>query len=455
VRTGAPSIAARPDLIAESFPAMRDDFDTAQLASFISLPLVGATGRPIGAIAVGWASPQNLGGNRMAMLEKVATLTVRTIERIEVLQLERSVAQTLQLGLLTLDVRTTAAVVRARYRAADTGLQIGGDWYDAVEVGEGRLAVAVGDVVGRGLPAATTMGQLRAALGVAALQATDASSAVGILDRYAKHVPGARCATVAFALLDTEAETMSYLCAGHPPPLLVTPDGQVEYLENGGSWPLGIETAERRVPAATAALPGGSLLLLYTDGLVERRGEPLEAGLERLRSVMRENWSLPLRRLKQAIFGALVDDAAADDVALVATRTCGQSRQLFAHAFRARPEELRGVRHRLADWLIDLGIDGDAREGMLLGVGEALANAVDHGSAGPDDVVRLEAAVREAELLISISDSGSWQTGIDGFFAGRGRGHLLMGALAEDVDVDTDQHGTIVTLRFTRPAQYA
>jgi anti-sigma regulatory factor (Ser/Thr protein kinase) len=434
---------------------MRDDFDTARLASFISLPLVGAAGVPIGALAVGWASPRDLGGDHLAMLEQVATLTVRTIERLEVLRLERSVAQTLQLGLLTLDVRTTAAVVRARYRAADTGVEIGGDWYDAVEVGEGRLAVAVGDVVGRGLPAATTMGQLRAALGVASLQAADASEAVGILDRYAKHVPGARCATVAFALLDTGAETVSYLCAGHPPPLLVTPDGEVDYLPDGASWPLGIETAERRVPAASASLPAGSLLLLYTDGLVERRGESLETGLERLRSVIREHWSLPLRRLKQAIFGALVDETAADDIALVATRTCGQSRDLFVHAFRARPTELRGVRHRLAGWLTDLGVGREARDAMLLGVGEAMANAVDHGSADPDDVVRIEAAVRDGELLISVSDSGSWQPGIDGFFAGRGRGHLLMRALAEDVNVDTDQHGTIVTLRFTRPAQYA
>jgi PAS domain-containing protein/anti-sigma regulatory factor (Ser/Thr protein kinase) len=455
VRTGAPSIAADPGFAAESFPTMRDDFDTAEVASFISLPLTGATGEMIGALALGWTSPRDLGGDHLAMLQQVAELTARTVERLEVLQLQRSVAQTLQLGLLTLDLRTTAAVVRARYRAADRSMEIGGDWYDAVELDDGRLAVAVGDVVGRGLPAATTMGQLRAALGVASLQATDASDAVRILDRYAQHVPGARCATVAFALIDTRAETVSYLSAGHPPPLLVTPDGQVEYLVDGCSWPLGVETPERRQPAATAAFPAGSLLLLYTDGLIERRREPLEVGLERLRSVMQERWSFPLRGLKQAIFAALVDEAAGDDIALVATRTCGSSSHLFVHAFRAQPGELRGVRHRLADWLGAAGISGEAHDGVLLGVGEALANAVDHGSAETDDIVRVEAAFLEGELVVSVSDSGTWQPGIEGFFSGRGRGHLLMRALASDVDVDTDPNGTIVTLRFARTAQFA
>src|SRR5262249_54467591 len=156
------------------------------------------------------------------------------------------------------------------------------------------------------------------------------------------------CATVAFALLDPRNERLSYVSAGHPPPLLVTPEGTVGYLEDGGSWPLGIDTTQMRRPAATAAMRAGSLLLLYTDGLVERPGESLDAGLERLRSVVRDHWQLPLRRLRQEIFSALVDEQATDDVALVAVRSCGSSRHLYTAAFPARVEELRPVRHRLA-----------------------------------------------------------------------------------------------------------
>ena len=228
--------------------------------------------------------------------------------------------------------------MRARYRAADAAMEIGGDWYDAVELDDGRLAIAVGDVVGRGLAAAATMGQLRAALGVTALQAADPSDAVAILDRYAGHVPGAVCATVAFAMLDPAAGNMTYTTAGHPPPLLVTPDGELSYLEGSVSWPLGVESANRRASAATAALPPGSLLLLYTDGLVERRGESLDVGLEHLRAVVSRCWFLPLRRLKQAIFAEMVDEEARDDIALVAVRTVGSTPSLFADAFLGEPE---------------------------------------------------------------------------------------------------------------------
>jgi anti-sigma regulatory factor (Ser/Thr protein kinase) len=408
----------------------------------------------LGAVGVGWTEPREFPADFVAMLEEVADLAARTIERVEVLALERSVALTLQQGLLALDVRSTQAIVRARYRAAEEAMEIGGDWYDAVELDDGRLAIAVGDVVGRGLPAATTMGQLRAALGITALQATDPSDALAILDRYANHVPGAACATVAFAMLDPAAESMSYSSAGHPPPLLVTPDGEARYLEEGRSWPLGIESGNRRTRAGTAGLPAGSLLLLYTDGLVERRGEGLEMGLERLRSVVSRCWSLPLRRLKQAIFTAMVDEDARDDIALVAVRTVGSTPSLFADAIPARPSELGESRRRLRTWLDQHGVTGDARDAVLLGVGEAVANAIDHGSTDDSQVVRVEMAVDGDALLGSVSDSGQWQPGIEGFFTGRGRGHLLMRALAESVDLDTDQHGTIVTLRFLRQHEH-
>jgi anti-sigma regulatory factor (Ser/Thr protein kinase) len=159
--------------------------------------------------------------------------------------------------------------------------------------------------------------------------------------------------------------------------------------------------------------------------------------------------------LRQEIFSALVDEQATDDVALVAVRSCGSSRHLYAAAFPARAEELRPVRHRLARWLDGVGVLEEDVEQVLLGVGEALANAVEHGSPDTEDVVRFEAALLPDELIVSVSDSGRWQPGIQGFFTGRGRGHLLMRALSDDVDVDTDQHGTVVTLQFQRQFEHA
>jgi serine phosphatase RsbU (regulator of sigma subunit)/PAS domain-containing protein/anti-sigma regulatory factor (Ser/Thr protein kinase) len=434
------------------FPALFHDFRTIGFEALVVVPLRRASGEVAGALAVGWDDARLVDDDLLGTVREIAAISARTAERLEVLDLERSVAQTLQLGLLALDTHNTSAIVRARYQPADASLEIGGDWYDAVDLGDGRLAIAVGDVVGRGLPAATTMGQLRAALGITALQATDAADAVQMLDRYATHVPGAQCATVSFAIVDPARDTVSYASAGHVPPLLVTPDAATSYLEGGRSWPLGIETAARRPAAANAPLPPGSLLLLYTDGLIERRGEHLDIGLERLRDAVSRNWHLPLRRLKQAIFGALVDRRSNDDIALVALRTVGATDRVFADAFRAQPHELSRARQRFRAWLETHDAGHDHGE-VLLAAGEAVANAIDHGSEDENQVVRVEATIDNGDLLLSVSDSGRWQPGIEGLFTGRGRGHLLMQAFATDVGIETDRNGTIATLRFARERQ--
>jgi serine phosphatase RsbU (regulator of sigma subunit)/anti-sigma regulatory factor (Ser/Thr protein kinase) len=435
------------------FPNIVTEVDRPGLESVAALPLRRASGTVLGALALGWSEPRDYDAESSATLREVAAVTGRTSERLELLDLERSVAETLQLGLLALDLRSTTAIVRARYRSSDATMEVGGDWYDAIELSGGRVALAVGDVVGRGLPAAATMGQLRAALGVTALHADDAAAAIEMLDKYANHVPGAKCATVALAIADASAQTVTYACAGHPPPLLVTPEGEARYLEGGRSWPLGVDTSRRRPVAATERLTPGALLLMYTDGLVERAGESLDVGFDRLRRVVAEHWNLPLRRLKQAIFRELIDDsnaAANDDIALVALRTVGSSRSHFVDAIHADPAEATATRHRLRAWLGDLGVDRESLDSLLLAVGEAVANAIDHGSRrDSSQIVKIELAANDGEIIAAISDSGRWQSGIEGYFTGRGRGHLLMQALTDAVTIDTDQHGTIVMLEFS------
>jgi PAS domain S-box-containing protein len=434
----------------KAFPALMADVDTLAAESFAAIPLVRASGEVFGALGIAWTQQREFDDTTKVVLDEVVELVARATERMELRQLERSVAQALQLGLLALDCRTTTVIVRARYRASDTTMEIGGDWYDAVLLDDGRLALTVGDVVGRGLPAATTMGQLRAALAITALQAKDATDAIEILDKYAERVRGAKCATVAFAIVDPAAATVSHASAGHPPPLLVMPDGSSRYLEAGRSWPLAIDVHRSRTSAASDSMPPGALLLLYTDGLVERRGEPLDVGLARLQAVVTQNWNLPLRRLKQAIFRALIDDrldGATDDIALLAARSTGSSPTLFVDAFHADPSSTGSARRRLRRWLDQTEIDTDRKEGFLVAIGEAIANAIDHGSAhDASQIVKLEIAARDNQLIASVSDSGQWQPGVDGYFSGRGRGHLLMQSFTDDVDIDTDPQGTIVTL---------
>jgi anti-sigma regulatory factor (Ser/Thr protein kinase) len=268
-------------------------------------------------------------------------------------------------------------------------------------------------------------------------------------------VPGALCATVAFGLVDPARHTMTYVTAGHPPPLLVDPEGGARYLEDAVSWPLGVDEGAARGSAAAVSVPAGSLVVFYTDGLVERRAEPMERGLDRLRDVVTRCATLPLRLVKRAIFAELVDDDATDDIALVAFRMAGSTPRVYADVLRARAVELAPARRRLRAWLELAGVTGEPVEDILLAVGEAVANAVEHGSTDASQVVRVEGSAGPDELVISVSDSGEWQPGLEGFFTGRGRGHALMSALADGIDVDGDHNGTIVTLRFARARQFA
>ena len=153
------------------FPSLVSDDGEDKTQGLAVVPFTAADGGVLGAFSVGWRTRASRRSVVARHAAEIAAMAARTVQRLDLLDLERSIAQTLQLSLLALDVRSTDVLVRARYRAAEAAMEVGGDWYDAVELDDGRLAVAVGDVVGRGLPAAATMGQLRAALGVAAQQA--------------------------------------------------------------------------------------------------------------------------------------------------------------------------------------------------------------------------------------------------------------------------------------------
>jgi len=434
---------------ATEFPALAGDLKALGLEALAVLPLRLASGLPFAALAVGWSRPVHFDPDLRATLERAESIVAAAAQRGQSLEVEQSATRRLESSLLAIDTRTTRLVVQARHQGADTGASVGGDWYDAVELGDGRVAVAVGDVVGRGLGAVRTAVRLRGGLGLAVLGVTDPTEALTALDRYTAAVPGAYCTTVALAVIDPDRAEVSYACAGHPPPLLVSPSGQVTYLEESRSWPLGAGPGRSGARAGRAPFPPGSLLLLYTDGLIERRREPLTAGLRRLAEAVAGNWDLPLRRLEQAVFTRLVSDGSEDDVALVAVRSTGAAPDLFCDSFHARREEQRPARQRLRAWLDDSGLPAADRDAVLLAVGEAISNAIDHASgADPTQIVTVELARRGPTLIASIGDRGHWRPGPQ---PGRGRGHLLMSALAQDVDINLDQGGTVVTLTFTHP----
>ena len=231
---------------------------------------------------------------------------------------EREVAVTLQQSMLPPDSARYPDVA-VRYLPAAGTPNVCGDWYELAELGEDRLGVAVGDVVGHGLAAAGVMGQLRSALGAAIRAVGGPARALEVLGRYSSSVDGALATTVVQTVIDRSARTIVYSSAGHLPPMLLQPGDGIVALDQATDPPLGIQLKDR--PQARVTYAPGATLVLYTDGLVERRGEDIDTGLLRLTDSVGRHGALGAEPLADAILSDLgVSGGGADDVALVVVR---------------------------------------------------------------------------------------------------------------------------------------
>ncbi|MEV5358224.1 PP2C family protein-serine/threonine phosphatase [Streptomyces sp. NPDC086081] len=236
---------------------------------------------------------------------------------------EREVALALQEAMLPARRQVSrhhrAAV---RYRPAVGALNVCGDWYDLVDlVGGRRIGVSVGDVVGHGLAAAGVMGQLRSALSAASRVAAGPAQALDVLGRYAHVVDGAESATAVTTFIDFDRRTIAYSSAGHPPPVLVHPDGRTRFLDRATDTPLDARPDPIPRPQAETRFAPGATLVLYTDGLIERRREDIDAGLARLADALRRHRDQDPETLADTVLLELLPPGGAtDDTALVIVR---------------------------------------------------------------------------------------------------------------------------------------
>ncbi|MGW1713621.1 PP2C family protein-serine/threonine phosphatase [Streptomyces sp. NPDC002156] len=234
---------------------------------------------------------------------------------------EREVALALQAAMLPPPGPTGAHDAAVRYQPAVGTLNVCGDWYDLVELPGGGLAVAVGDVVGHGLAAACAMGQLRSALSGATRVAGGPAQALEALDLYARSVEGAESTTVVTTFIDWDSRTIAYSCAGHPPPALVHPDGTVAFLDQATDPPLGARPERQPRPQVRTPFAEGAVLVLYTDGLVERRDEDIDAGLARLAGSLTHHRHAAPEALADALLADLLPaTGTTDDAALIVLR---------------------------------------------------------------------------------------------------------------------------------------
>lgn len=360
------------------------------------------------------------------------------LQRVHQIDQQRETALALQHAILGPSLSSGFAV---RYQPATSPLQVGGDWYDVVDLDDGRIGLIVGDCVGHGLAAATVMGQLRSACRALLLEHPSPAAALSALDRFAARLPGARCTTAFCAVLDPRTGEVTYSCAGHPPPILVFADRTTRLLEGARATPLGLKDPPRRTEV-TETMPARATLLLYTDGLVERRRESIDDGIARAIDIVQDNRATALDELATAIMSRLApEDGYQDDVALLLYRQPAPLDLDMA----ANVEELAASRTLLRSWLDSAGVPADQALDVLIAVGEALANAIEHGHRdSPNGRVRLHAIALPDRLQLTVIDTGSWKAPAEIPALHRGRGIALMKALMHDVTIESEATGTTV-----------
>ena len=357
--------------------------------------------------------------------------------------------------------------VAARYLLAQDGTSAGGDWFDAVVRPDGRLALVVGDVVGHGVEASATMSQLRAVLrsGLAGHTAP-LSTVMGELDRAARGDARARAATVCVVELEPRTGVAHYVTAGHPAPLVLGEAG-AQFLPSTQHPPLG--TSPSSYDGSSATLGQGDVLLLYTDGILERPGTPPEAATVDLARVALGAVRRPTSRAEpvadrvcQRTLEVLTRQTGyTDDITLLAAHVVPQPAPLDVH-HPAHPASAGKVRTEVAQWLTGLDVRDLDAFAVQHAVGEAVANVIDHAyddpaTAGADDAIRVQAVLgRSGRMSWTVADHGSWTPpGPYGEVASRGRGLALAAQLTDDFTVQPGSPcGTTVSFTVTpgRPA---
>jgi len=356
---------------------------------------------------------------------------------------EHHIVETLQSSLLPDRLPEVGVLdLAARYLPGGGGAEVGGDWYDVIELPSGEVALVMGDVVGRGIAAAALVGKLRNALRAYALEGHGPGEVLErlnpLLDRDRLEM-----ATLLYLVFEPETGTARWVNAGHPAPLVRRADGSREFWEDGRFVPLGVLPAVG-YRAAAGRLEPGATILLYTDGLIERPGLPLSRTLAQLHAAASTNGSADA--LCDATLASMLPGGPhTDDVALLAALVTRHADGPLALELSARPAALREVRRRLERWLRCGHAPPALVERVVLCANEATANAVQHAYGLQDALVWVDARRGAGRLELRVRDEGHWRQPRT---ERSGRGLGLMRAFADEVSVSHDDSGTVVTLRW-------
>jgi anti-sigma regulatory factor (Ser/Thr protein kinase)/GAF domain-containing protein len=410
--------------------------------SLLGVPLI-VEGEAIGVLHVGTLTPRDFTNDDAALLQLAAARVAPSIERARLfhaLEQEHRVALGLQRSLLPERLPEISDVtVGARYLPSRD--EVGGDWYDVIELDRGRVGIAIGDVAGHGVRAAALMGQLRTGLRAYALDGREPGDVLGGVNHLLQTIRARGMATAAYGVFDLHTSELRIGNAGHLPPLIVPASGEPRFLEVEPAPPLGT-LPNANFSEMTTQLAPEETVLLYTDGLVEVRGESLEQGLERL--AVSARGALSADALCQQVIHALVPRAGAeDDVAVVALQNAPIPSEI-AMRLPADPNVLTQVRRVLRRWLHQFGVDREDAAAITLACGEACANAIEHAYSPTTAVFELEARLDEDVVTVAVRDSGQWRLPRGKH---RGRGLRIIESSMDEIDVHPSRNGTEVLMR--------
>ncbi|GHF79114.1 serine phosphatase RsbU (regulator of sigma subunit)/anti-sigma regulatory factor (Ser/Thr protein kinase) [Amycolatopsis bartoniae] len=435
---------------AEKHPVMLDRVDSTTVVNqllwergiqtLLGVPLL-IGGQVIGVLHVGSLTSRRFTDDDVEFLQAAADRVALTVDAQQA-QSARAAAAKLQRSLLPAQLPHVLSLdFAARYVPGGRSI-VAGDWYDVFTLPNGWMGIVIGDVVGHDLPAAVVMGRLRSALRAYSLETTDPADVLTRLDRKAQHFEPGMMATVLYGTLEPNFDKLYLSSAGHLAPVLARPGAPAEFAKLPTDPPIGAVREARR-QTTVVDLPPGTITCFYTDGLVERRHAPLDQGLEALRAAVDIE---PSDKVCAHVMAKLIGEyVPEDDVALLAFRRQGPDEVgPLEVTVPAIPESLKDIRAAMRRWLSAVGVAGDVTGDLLLAVGEACTNSVEHayGPAGGDVHLRIE--LRDDELVVTVRDDGRWRAARG---KNRGRGLTLMQKCGDDVQVNRTEEGTTVMIR--------
>jgi PAS domain S-box-containing protein len=431
--------AALDEAIREGAPAASPD------GRAIAVPLLAASG-VLGGMAVSGVTGAVPEPQLRSLLTHAGERASLMLERARLFEREHHIASTLQRDLMPRELpRVPGVSLSAHFHAGGDGTDVGGDWYDTIPLPGGRLGLVVGDVAGRGVSAAARMGQLRSVARAYALEGHGPAALVERLNLYHRALSPDDMTTLVYAVIEPDLDRLRFVSAGHPPPALIAPGEAPRLLAQASAPALGV--AEIFGGAEIVVdFPPGSMLMLYTDGLVERRGEGIDLGLRRLAEALAAPAG-DLQALQDHVLEVCVDTTDGDDDV---TTLIARAEPLLGESvsFTLAPDRdaLAAQRRMLRRWLLEVGASDTEVGAITMAANEAWQNAIEHAHRFAPVPVRISFELVDGDAVIKVRDAGSGVP--DESDPDRGRGLELMRALMEDVTLDFgSSRGGLVTLR--------